>query len=707
MKAVWASAALLMSPALAVAAEHAPAFQTDVLPVLTRAGCNVGACHGAASGQGGFRLSLFGYDPESDYERITREFGGRRIDLARPDESLLLRKASETEVDHEGGRKLREDSSNYALIRDWIAAGSPAGPPDLKVTGIEVKPQDLLATGPGEMRQISVTATLSDGSTREVSPLALYTANDDAVAAVTKSGKLTVTGRGLTSIMVRYGGQVAAVRVAAPLEGPGMAGDSFPAVNFIDEHIRSEFVRLHVSPAPLCGEAEFLRRAHLDLTGRLPDEATSREFLKGPDSPYRRLQLIDELLGSEAFVDFWTMKLADLVLLNGQGPAAKAWHGWLREQVAGNVPFDQVARSLVTASGNPAANGPAGFMNLATDPRDLSEHVARIFLGTQVGCARCHAHPADRWTQEDYHRFAAFFARISRDGGVVRASDRGEVDDPKSGRPLEPRPLGAADRVESESGDRRIALAEWMTDPANPFFARTVVNRVWKHLLGRGLVEPVDDLRPTNPATHPALLDALAADFAAHGHDLRRLVRLIAASRTWQLASHGGSADPAAARLFARAQLKELSAAVFADAVAQVTGVPDTFAGVPAGTRAVQLISPATPSPALDVLGRCERKRACDSSSRSGGGLAQALHLINGSTINDKLAAGLGLAAELPEKTNREIIETLYLRAFSRPPSTGEVNAWDTMLPAGEGRREAVADLIWAVLNSREFSANH
>jgi hypothetical protein len=707
MKVAWASAALLMSPALAVAAEPAPAFQTDVLPVLTRAGCNAGACHGAASGQGGFRLSLFGYDPESDYERITREFGGRRIDQARPDESLLLRKASETGVDHEGGRKLKDGSNNYALIREWIAAGAPAGPPDLRVTGIAVEPQDLLAAGPGETQQIRVTATLSDGSKREISPLALYTANDDAVAGVTKSGKLTVTGRGLTSIMVRYGGQVAAVRVAAPLEGAGMAGDAFPPANFIDEHIRSEFVRLHVSPAPLCDDAEFLRRAYLDLTGRLPAEAIARDFLRAPATEESRRHLVDVLLSSEEFTDLWTMKLADLVLLNGPGDAPKVEYHWLRAQVARNASFDEIARMLVTASGNPAQVGPAGFMNLATDPRDLSEHVARIFLGTQIGCARCHAHPADRWTQEDYHRFAAFFARLNRDGGIVRAGDRGEVDDPKSGRPLEPRTLGTMNLVESGNADRRIALANWMTDRGNPFFARTVVNRVWKHLLGRGLVEPVDDLRPTNPATHPALLDALAADFSANGYDMRRLIRLIVCSRTWQLASHGGSADPAATRLFARAQLKELPAAVFADAVAQVTGVPDKFPGVPAGTRAVQLISPATPSPALDVLGRCERKRACDSSSRSGGGLAQALHLINGSTINDKLAAGVDLAAELPKRTNREIIETLYLRALSRYPTTDEVKAWDAMLPDGEDRAQAVADLIWTVLNSREFSANH
>ncbi len=704
MRVAWLAAFVLTAIA-AAAEEKPPVFRTDVLPVLTRAGCNAGACHGAASGQGGLRLSLFGYDPDADFERLTREFGGRRIDLARPEESLMLRKASETGLDHEGGRKLGTGSSGYAMIRDWIAAGAPAGPPDLHVTGIAVEPPELLLEKPGEARQLRVTAALSDGSSREVSALALYTSNDDAVAEISKSGALTLTGRGLTSIMVRYSGQVAAVRVAAPLEGKGMDEGEFPAANWIDEPIRAEFVRLRISPAPLCDDAEFLRRAYLDLSGRLPDEAAVRTFLKEPASMEKRLRTIDGLLDSEAFVDFWTMKFADLLLLGGQPPAAKVWHAWLRAQVAGRAPFDRMARELITASGDPARNGPAGFMLLAADPRDLSEHVGRIFLGSQIGCARCHAHPTDRWTQEDYHRFAAFFARVSRDGGAVRAGERGEVDDPKTGHPLEPRPLGASAITIPEGGDRRLALAAWMTDPANPFFSRTIVNRVWKHLLGRGLVEPVDDLRPTNPATHPALLDALAADFAAHGYDLRRLIRLIVSSRTWQLSSQGGSTDPAAAKLYARALRKPLPAAVFADAVAQVTAVPDAFPGYPTGTRAVQLVSPATPSPALDVLGRCERKRACDSFSGSGGGLAQALHLLNGSTINDKLHGGL--AAELPALTNREAIESIYLRAFSRYPSAAELEEWSAMLPQDEGRPEAVADLIWAVLNSREFSANH
>ncbi len=568
-----------------------------------------------------------------------------------------------------------------------------------------MEPAELLLDKNSDSRELRVTAILSDGSRRDVSKLALYTSNDDSVVEVSKSGALKLTGRGLTSVMVRYSGQVAAVRVAAPLEGPGIAADEFLVANWIDEQIRAEFVRLHLSPAGLCSDADFLRRAYLDIAGRLPEEATVRAFLNEPASSAKRMRVIDELLASEAFVDFWTLKLADLFLLNGPGATAQAWHGWLRAQVAAHAPFDRVARDLLTASGNPAQHGPAGFMLLASDPRDLSEHVGRIFLGSQIGCARCHAHPADRWTQQDYHQFAAFFARVTRDGGAVRAGDRGEVNDPKTDRPLEPRALGASASAIPQGEDRRLALAEWMTDPANPFFARTFVNRVWKHLLGRGLVEPVDDLRPTNPATHPALLDALASDFTAHGYDLRRLVRLIVSSRTWQLASHGGSADPAAARLFARAHSKPLPAADFADAVAQVSGVPDVFAGYPMGTRAVQLVSPATPSTALDLLGRCERKRACDGSSGNGGGLAQALHLINGSTINDKLHAGI--VAELTTLSNRQVIETLYLRAFSRFPTVEEGAEWDALLPQDATRNEAVADLLWTVLNSREFATNH
>ena len=694
----------VMSLVAATSAEELPPFRTSILPVLTKAGCNAGACHGAATGQGGFKLSLLGYDPEEDYERITRELGGRRIAVAHSEESLFLRKPS-GQIEHEGGRKLRRDSDGYELVRRWIAAGAPYGPRELQVTAISVEPADSLIGSANDTKQLRVTASLSDGSRQDVTSLALYTSNEDAIAEVSKTGEVATVGRGLTSIMVRYSGQVAAARVAVPLSDANVAMDDFPVANFIDEHIRAELLRLRVPASPLSDDAEFLRRVHLDVTGRLPTAEVATAFLSELPSAEKRRRVIDGLLRSDAFVDFWTMKLADLLLLNGQGDPAAAYHAWLREQVATNAPFDHIARTLLTSTGDLARVGPANFMTLAHDPRDMSEHAGRIFLGAQIACARCHTHPSDRWTQEDYHRFAAYFARITREGGAVQVSTRGEVDHPKSGKPLSPKPLGAPARQQISDVDRRVELAGWLTAPDNPLFTRTIVNRIWKHLLGRGLVEPVDDLRPTNPPTHPALLDALAADMIAHRFDLRHVIRTIVSSRTYQLTSRTRGVNRLDARLYSHAYLKELPAPVFADAVAQVTGVVDVFEGLPAGTRAVQLISPATPSPALDVLGRCLRKRPCDGSGGAGGGLAEALHLINGSTINGKLRDGV--VVELRDRSNRDVVEEFYRRALTRPPEPAELAAWESSLERGSDRAEAIQDLLWTLLNAREFALNH
>jgi hypothetical protein len=688
-------------------ADDALRFRTGVLPVLTQAGCNAGSCHGAATGQGGFRLSLLGYDPEADHERITRELGGRRIQLAEPADSLLLRKAAGG-LDHEGGRRLPTGSAGYDLLRRWVAAGAPYGPRELHVTGIEVEPTDLWLPAPDSSRQLRVTARLSDGSVSDVTARALYTSNDEAWIGVTPTGRLTVTGRGLASVMVRYSGQVAAVRVAVPLGDKPVQAADFPARNYVDTAIAAELVRLRVRPSPLSGEAEFLRRVHLDLTGRLPEEGAVREALaetSGIPGTAVRDQWIDALIDSEAFTDFWTLKLGDLLLLNGNGQPASTYHAWLRQQVAERVPLDQMVRSLLTASGELAREGPANFLTLASDPRDLGEQVSRMFLGAQLACARCHAHPTDRWTQEDAHRFAAYFARLTRDGGILRVADRGEVEHPKTGLPLAPKPLGTPAGEGNPAADRRVELAGWLTASDNPYFARTWANRIWRELMGRGLVEPVDDLRLTNPATHPALLDALAADLVANRFDLRHLVRTVVQSRTYQLTSRSEAGNALDTQLYSHARLKPLPAAVFADAVAQVTGVPDVFPGQSPGTRAVQLISPATPSAALDVLGRCQRRRACDSSAPAGGGLAQALHLLHGSTINDKL--GKGIAVELQSQPATEVVERLFLRAFGRRPDPAERTAAVTWMEAAPERSTAVQDLLWALLNSREFALNH
>lgn len=700
MKSGALHVALFLIATLAYAGEI-PAFRTDILPILTRAGCNTGACHGAASGQGGFKLSLLGYDPEEDHARITRELGGRRIDVSRAGESLLLRKASD-ETDHEGGRKLNPESAAYATVRAWIAAEAPFGPRDLHVTAIAVKPTDSLLGYVGEKVDLKVTATLSDGTQRDVTAQSLFTSNDDAIAAVTKSGEATSSGHGLTSITVRYSGQVAAARIAVPFPTRFVA--DFPARNFIDGHILTELERLHLSPSEVSTDSEFLRRVFLDVIGLLPTPDEIRDFTQKP----QRDHLVDSLLARTEFTDYWTMHFADLLLVGAKGSddgATRQYHEWLRDQIANGTPLNSVARTLLTATGDTARSGPPNFYTLASDPRDMAEHVGRIFLGTQIGCARCHAHPSDRWTQDDYHAFAACFSRVTRNGRMIEVSERGDVLHPKTGRSIAPKPLGAP--ALGHGLDRRIALAEWLTSPENSLFSRSIVNRVWKHLLGRGLVEPVDDLRPTNPPTHPALLDALSADFVAHQFDLRHLVRTIVNSRTYQLSSTPRPENRADDRFYSRAQVRELPAAVYLDAIAQAAEVPSTFPGYSAGTRAVQLVGARTPSNALDLLGRCSRERPCDSRGPGSGSITRALHLINGDTIQSRMRGGLVDRLLAANATDRTIITDLYLRALSRPPAANEEAEWLKLLGRAKERREAVEDLLWTLLNSREFAFNH
>lgn len=703
---------IILLTLVGIAAAAAPkdpwSFRTDVLPVLTKAGCNSGACHGAATGQGGFKLSLLGYDPEEDYDRVTRELGGRRVDLADPEHSLLLRKPAH-QLEHEGGRRLSRHSQGYELLRRWIADAAPYGPPAVSVVSIQVEPSDVLFSEVGRRTQLKVTAQTSEGQSRDVTALALYTSNDEAIAGVSAAGEVAGVGRGLTSVMVRYSGQVAATRIAVPLGDRDIADVPFPRINFVDDFIHAELIRLRVPPVPLSNDAEFLRRASLDLTGRLPDEKTVQEFLQEQSSQPKRERLIDQLLASEAFVDFWTLKLGDLLLLNGTGPGPATFHRWLREQVATNAPLDQLTRGLLTATGDPAEVGPAHFLTLANDPRDLSEHVGRMFLGTQIGCARCHAHPTDQWTQTDYYEFAAYFAGLRREGSRIEMHSRGELAHPKTGRRVTPKPLGAgADwRPVGPRPDGRYELADWLTASSHPRFSRAWANRIWKNLLGRGLVEPVDDLRPTNPPTHPGLLDALARDLSEHRFSLRHLIRTIVTSRTYQLSSRTTGVPSPETQLYSRALVKPLPAPVFADAIAQVTGIADRFEGYPEGTRAVQLQSPATPSSALDVLGRCQRKRTCDGPVLTGGGLAQALHLINGPTINAKLQPSSPSLLRWQKLPTQDLVRELYRRALTRDPEEEELRAWEKSLSAIPSREEAVQDLVWTLLNSREFAVNH
>ena len=711
--AAWAlPAALLLLAAPALAAGRVD-FRTSVLPVLTKAGCNGGACHGAATGQGGFKLSLLGYDPEEDYLHITREHRGRRVDLDAPDESLLLRKPLRA-LPHKGGRRIQPGSSAEETLLRWLRAGVPYGPRDLRVARIDAAPAEAFLAAEGESVEIRVEATLTDGTREDVTSLALYASNDDGIAEVDASGRVVVRRPGLTSIMVRYGGEVQAVRIGLPFPEDPSAEAAFAAfvpLGSIDEKVLAELRRLRLPPSPLSDDAEFLRRAHLDLAGRLPTPEEAHAFLQEPPSREKRERVIDGLLRSEAFVDLWTLRLADLLLAGGKRSgeaAATAQHAWLRERIATGMPFDRLVAEIITAEGDATRNGAAGFYLLASDPRDLAEHAASMFLGTQLGCARCHAHPTDRWTRQDHLAFAAYFARVDRDGDVVRGLGRGGLEDPSTGKPVVPRPLGASARpAPGADADPRRDLAAWLTSSENPRFARAISNRVWKHLLGRGLVEPAGDLRPTNPPSSPALLDALAADFVAGGHDLRCLVRTIACSRTYQLSCRATPANARDDRLFSRAFPKPLEAQVFLDAISQAAGVPERFPGIPEGTRAVALAGVGTPSAALDVLGRCQRERGCDAVGRSSGGIAQALHLLNGPTINAKLREGIVAQLEARRVPDRDAVSELYLRAFGRPADGDELAEWGPLIGRANDRGEALADLLWALLNSREFAFNH
>jgi hypothetical protein len=678
-------------------------FRTDVLPILTKAGCNAGACHGAATGQGGFHLSLLGYDPEADYWSITREFSGRRVDLDFPAESLFLKKPTR-QLEHEGGRRIARNSDHHQHLINWLKAGAPYGDESLSVARIEVQPtEQLLSTN--ERVQLKVKAVLSNGAEQDVSTLALYSSNDDAIAEVKPFGEVKTTGRGVTSVMVRYSGQVAAARIVVPFSNA--KPEPFRTNNFIDEHIGQELARLGIPPSPLSSDTEFLRRVYLDLTGRLPEPETAKAI--GEQHQLVRTELISKLLESDAFVDYWTMKLADLLLISGKRGSEKAtlaYHNWLKSQIAERKSWKEIASAILTATGDTSEVGPANFFTLANDPRDLAEYAGNMFLGVQIGCARCHAHPSDRWTQDDYYKFSANFAAIKRDGSRITANPRAELPLPKTRKPASPSPLGAIYANSIASADMRVQLAHWMTHPENPFFAPAFVNRVWKELLGRGLFEPVDDLRPTNPAVIPSLLSDLSKEFVAHDYDLRWLLRTIASSRTYQLTSRANAINAGDDRFYSHAYLKALPASVLVDAIAQATGVSDQFESYPDGTRAVQLIGTQTPSYALDVLGRCNRERACEPSA-SGGGLAQALHLMNGATINAKVRAGV--LDELWQKKTpvSQIVEHLYFRAFARPPSSEELGYWAKTIRNAEQPHQALQDFFWALLNSREFAYNH
>lgn len=704
-------------------------FQNHVLSVLTKAGCNSGACHGAAAGKNGFRLTLRGYGPEVDFNVLTRQALGRRIVKTAPAESLLLLKPTGA-LEHGGGVKFSTDSLEYRVIAEWIAAGTPKpSADDPTIESLAVFPESVLLK-PAQTQQVLVQARFSDGHVEDVTRWAKFASTDDTVAKVDEQGRVKVEGHGEAAITVWYASRVQCTTVTSPYDAaldPAIFAMA-PRHNPIDDKNLAKLQALRIPPSPDAGDAAFLRRASLDATGTLPPGDQVETFLADSD-PKKREKLIDRLLASPEFVDYWAYKWSDLLLVSSNklpAPAMWAFYRFVRKSVADNVPWDQFARSIVTAKGSSLTNGAANYFALHRDPIDLTENSSMAFLGMSLTCARCHNHPMEKWTQDQYYGVASLFSRVQlKDGGaigdvVVMASPEGETRHPRSGAVMPPRPLDGQPLALDWRGDRREAFADWLGQADNPYFARAIVNRVWRNFFGRGLIDPEDDLRATNPASDEPLMDWLVADFLAHRYDVKHLIRTIMNSAAYARSSvpvPGQAADP---KYLSHYPVKRLSAEVLLDAIAQVSEVPTAFAGYPEGWRSLQLPDTKIQSTFLSSFGRPERLNTCSCERSSEPSMSQALHLANGTTINEKLrhdqsAISKALTAQASDDA---IIAGLFRAALTRRPTEDEQRRLKAILneavaglsdpkAAATARRQAIEDLYWATMTGNEFLFNH
>lgn len=691
-----------------------PRFITDVLPVLTRAGCNQGGCHGAAQGKGGFKLSLQGYDPEADYESITRGAAARRISPAQPENSLLLRKPTMA-VLHRGGKALEVGSPGYRLLVDWIAGGMPA--PESKepdVVALEVTPPVRTLTI-GQKQRFRVWARFSDGVRRDVTPDTLFSGSDSTVADVTPDGQARVVGKGEAAVLIRYRDLVATASVISPFGTP--LRTVAPATGRVDQIINQKLAALGLEASSRCSDSDFLRRVSLDVVGILPTPDAALSFLADKD-PNKREKLLESLLAQPEYVDYWTLQWGDILRSTRTALGEKglvAFNNWLRQSVAQNKPWDKFAREMVLAQGSMFEDGAANYYRAAPNPETLAENTAQVFLGVRMQCARCHNHPYERWKQNQYYQLAAFYARVRVKNGetpderIVYTVNGGEVTNPRTKQVATPTALDAAPLPATYAGDRRKALADWLTNPQNPFFAKILVNRLWKHFMGQGLVEPVDDMRVTNPPTNPALLDYLAQDFIRSGYDIKKLMRTIVRSDAYQRTVIPTVRNAEDTHYFSHYFFKRLGAEPLLDAVASATGVGEKFSGYPAGLRATELPDTTPQSYFLDLFGRPARNIVCQCERLDAPGLGQVLHFMNGKGINARISAKEGRVAKLMEAkaSNAKIVEDLYLAAFSRFPTEDEILEAGMSFGRTKDRQKEAEDLLWVLLNSKEFLFNH
>lgn len=711
---------------------HAPftwSFRNHVIPVMTKMGCNQGACHGALAGKNGFKLTLRGYDPDADYDTLTRASVGRRVSLADPAASLIVAKPSFA-IPHGGGKRFAKGSLEYRVIEEWIAAGAP--PPlakDVQIRGLEVFPA-AAALAPEAEQQLVVRARYSDGHSEDVTRWVKYSSSNEGAATVDDWGRVKMTGSGEAAITLWYSSRVLYSRLSVPFpnEISSTAYDKFPRRNFIDELAVAKWKNLHLAPSKIADDSEFLRRAYLDAIGLLPTSEDVENFL-ADTSPDKRSKLIDRLIQRDEFVDYWSYKWSDFLLVSSRrlnSTAMWTFYDWIRESVKQNKPWNKFARDIFLSSGSTRENGALNYFVLHKDPIELSENATQAFLGQRITCARCHNHPLEKWTQVQYYQMANLFARVGVKNGsmpgenIVFAKVSGDVLYPKLARPLPPAPLDSPSIPIDSTQDRRIVFANWLTSPDNAMFPRTIVNRVWANFMGRGLVDPMDDLRATNPASNEELLAALSKDFAEHGYDVQRLIRMIMNSSLYQLSSEANATNQSDNIYYSKHIIRRLNAEVILDAMSQVTGAPTAFSGYPAGTRALQLPDTQVKSEFLASFGRPARI-LCDAAERaSDPTITQALHVINGDTLNKKLSAPQGTIALFLKLglSDRRIMEYMYLSAFSRYPSDSERAAISVALETArpekgteearrDAHRQALEDMVWAMLTSKEFFFNH
>lgn len=723
------SVTILLAASPSPLSADTPSFHYEIVPLLTRAGCNAGVCHGTPRGKNGFRLSLRGFDPEADFHALTRDMDGRRINRLHPERSLMLQKAT-SQIPHQGGRRIARDSADWELLNRWIAAGANIDQDPPQITQLEISPPSSELQSPQDRQPLTITAHFSDGSAVNVTQRCRFTVTDEDILRVDSDGIVHKKSHGEATVTAEFAGRMASSTLLFRDNVPAYRQRQIAVRNPIDNIVLGRLERLQIEPAALANDETFIRRVYLDLTGRLPEPSDIRAFLSR-DERDRRAELIEDLLASQEFADWWAMKWTDRLGCNqrfvGKSGAIK-YHAWVRHHMSVNTPHDEFVRTILTAAGANYTNPPAGFWRRMRvggigkmDPLLAAEEVSQLFMGVRIQCARCHNHPGEKWTQDDYYSLAAFFPRVQFKQGpfysqrydqenTIYLDDSSEVTHPRTEQTAQPKfPDGpVADVTASE--DRRSVFATWLTSPQNPFFARNAVNRIWFQLHGRGIVEPVDDFRTSNPPSHPELLDWLESEFIRSGFDRKHVIRLIVNSSIYQLGYEKTATATEDARYFSYRRPQLLQAEQMLDAICQATQVPEAFSGFPRGTRAVLLPDGEFKHPFLNAFGRPARALACECERENSPNMSQAIQITGSSMLQEKLSSDTGRVARLAasDLSDKEVLNELWLATLSRRITAEESQVAVDYLTNGErSRREKLEDILWNLINHREFLLQH